>query len=44
MGPSSFSFRVIALWGGVVGEVQDGGHMYNHGRFMLMYGKTNTIL
>ena len=24
--------------------VQDGEHMYNHGRFMLMYGKTNTIL
>ena len=24
--------------------VQDGEHMYTHGRFMLMYGKTNTIL
>ena len=24
--------------------VQDGDHMYTHGRFMLMYGKTNTIL
>ena len=24
--------------------VQDGEHMYNHGRFMSMYGKTNTIL
>ena len=23
---------------------QDGEHMYTHGRFMLMYGKTNTIL
>jgi len=23
--------------------VQDGDHMYNCGRFMLMYGKTNTI-
>ena len=23
--------------------VQDGEHMYTHGRFMLMYGKTNTI-
>ena len=25
-------------------EVQDGEHMYTHGRFMSMYGKTNTIL
>ena len=25
-------------------EVQDGEHAYTHGRFMLMYGKTNTIL
>ena len=24
--------------------VQDGEHVYTHGRFMLMYGKTNTIL
>ena len=24
--------------------VQDGEHMYTHGRFMLMYGKTNTVL
>ena len=24
--------------------VQDGEHMYTHGRFMLTYGKTNTIL
>ena len=24
--------------------VQDGEHMYTHGRFMLMYGKANTIL
>ena len=23
---------------------QDGEHMYTRGRFMLMYGKTNTIL
>ena len=23
---------------------QDGEHMYTHGRCMLMYGKTNTIL
>ena len=28
-----------------VGEgVQDGEHMYTHGGFMMMYGKTNTIL
>jgi len=25
-------------------EVQDGGHMYTRGGFMLIYGKTNTIL
>ena len=25
-------------------EVQDGEHMHTRGRFMLMYGKTNTIL
>ena len=24
--------------------VQDGEHMYPHGRFMSMYGKTNTVL
>ena len=24
--------------------VQDGEHMFTHGRFMSMYGKTNTIL
>ena len=24
--------------------VQDGEHVYTYGRFMLMYGKTNTIL
>ena len=23
--------------------VQDGEHLYTHGRFMFMYGKTNTI-
>ena len=28
----------------VGGEVQDGEHMYTHGRFMSMDGKTNTIL
>ena len=25
-------------------EVQDGEHVYTHGRFMSMYGKTNNIL
>ena len=30
--------------GGGRREVQDGEHVYTHGRFMLMYGKTNTIL
>ena len=29
---------------GVGRWVQDGEHVYTHGRFMLMYGKTNTIL
>ena len=34
---------------GAVGQgggrgVQDGEHVYTHGGFMLMYGKTNTIL
>ena len=24
--------------------VEDGEHMYTHGRFMSMYGKTNTVL
>ena len=28
----------------VEGGVQDWEHMYIHGGFMLMYGKTNTIL
>ena len=28
------------VWSGV----QDGEHVYTCGRFMLMYGKTNTIL
>ena len=26
------------------GGVQDGEHMYTRGRFMSVYGKTNTIL
>ena len=29
---------------GVGSGVQDGEHVYTRGRFMLMYGKTNTIL
>ena len=28
----------------VGGGVQNGGHVYTRGRFMVMYGKTNTIL
>ena len=33
-------------WDGEGGgrRVQDGEHMYTHGRFMSMYGKTNRIL
>ena len=33
-------------WYGEGGERgdQDGEHMYTHGGFMLIYGKTNTIL
>ena len=32
-------------WDGEEGQrgVQDGEHMYTHGRFKSMYGKTNTI-
>ena len=26
------------------GRVQDGEHVYTRGRFMLMYGKANTVL
>ena len=29
---------------GVGTEIQDGEHMYTHGRFKSMYGKTNTML
>ena len=29
---------------GVGSEVQDGEHVYTRGGFMLIYGKTNTIL
>ena len=33
-------------WDGEEGRrgVQDGEHMYTHGRFKAMYGKTNTTL
>ena len=31
-------------WGGGGTGVQDGEHVYTRGGFMLMYGKTNTIL
>ena len=33
-------------WDGEGGRrgVQDGEHMYPHGRFKSMYGKTNTML
>ena len=32
------------MWREVGGGVQEGEHMYSHGRFMSMYGKANTIL
>ena len=31
-------------WGGRWEGVQDGEHMYTHGGFMSMYGKTSTML
>ena len=31
-------------YGEVGGGVQDWEHVYTHGGFMLMYGKTNTVL
>ena len=35
----------VGLYGEGGGRrVQDGKHVYTSGRFMLMYGKTNTIL
>ena len=37
-----FTYYVIQLGGGR--RVQDGEHVYTRGGFMLMYGKTNTIL
>ena len=39
------SHRIIYMDGEGGGRgVQDGEHMYTHGGFMSMYGKTNTIL
>ena len=32
------------VWGGGGMGVQDGEHVYTCGGFMLMYGKTNTIV
>ena len=32
------------IWEGGGRVVQDGEHVYTHGGFMLMYGKTNIIL
>ena len=39
-------FFLVCVWYGEGGgrRVRDGEHMYTCGRFMLMYGKTNTIL
>ena len=34
----------IKKWASPKQEVQDWEHVYTHGGFMLMYGKTNTIL
>ena len=34
----------MTLRDGMGREVQDGEHMYTHGRLMSMYDKTNTIL
>ena len=41
-----FFFFLVCVWYGVGGgwRVRDGEHMYTCGGFMLMYGKTNTIL
>ena len=51
---SRFDTRYWMLGAGALGRprgmvrggrrVQDGEHMYTCGRFMLIYGKTNTIL
>ena len=36
--------NVLTVWSGGGRGVQDGEHVYTCGRFMLLYGKTNTIL
>ena len=36
------SFKMV--WGGRREEVQDGEHMYTCGGFILIFGKTNTIM
>ena len=48
----NYDIQVKKIWDdpeGWYGEgdgrgVQDGEHVYTHGGFMLMYGKTNTVL
>ena len=40
---NNMTFNSQWVKGGVRG-IQDGEHVYTRGRFMLMYGKTNTIL
>ena len=42
-GEKRIGLRIPIFKGGGRG-VQDGEHVYKHGGFMLMYGKTNTIL
>ena len=40
-----FAKRLCSRYGEGGGSgVQDGEHVYTYGGFMLMYGKTNTIL
>ena len=52
---SDLSIRMLMLGAGALGQLrgmvqgggrraQDGDHMYTFGGFMLIYGKTNTIL
>ena len=43
---AAMKLRLPEGWYGEGGGrgVQDGEHVYTRGRFMLMYGKTNTIL
>ena len=36
--PEGWDVEGVGRW------VQDGEHMYTHGRFKSMYGKTNTML